>query len=52
MKRLSMIILITFGVLALIVWCFPKKDFAEQTSQTSDIQLLARAINGEARGES
>lgn len=36
----------------MISMLLPKKEYAEQTSQTSDIQLLARAINGEARGES
>ena len=27
-------------------------SYAAQTSGTSDLQLMARAINGEARGES
>lgn len=30
---------------------FPKKSYAKTGSSVSDVQLLARAINGEARGE-
>lgn len=52
MKRFSIIGLTILGILLLMFFCSPKKEFAGQTSQTSDIQLLARAINGEARGES
>lgn len=41
---------------AFVYFCFstiPNKVYAVGTSNsTSDVQLLARAINGEARGES
>ena len=37
--------------IALIIFSYSKKEFAQGGGQTSDIQLLARAINGEARGE-
>jgi len=36
----------------LVFFSKENKNYAQQTSNTSDIQLLARAINGEARGES
>ena len=52
MKRISALIIISLIVILMISMLLPKKEYAEQTSQTSDIQLLARAINGEARGES
>jgi len=52
MKKVGILIIATLVVMVLISVILPKKEFAQQTSQTSDIQLLARAINGEARGES
>lgn len=52
MKKISIIFIMFLLVLLFINTIFSNKKFAEQTSQTSDIQLLARAINGEARGES
>ena len=52
MKRISALIIISLIVILMISMLLPKKEYAEQTSQTSDIQLLARTINGEARGES
>lgn len=52
MKRISALIIISLIMILMISMLLPKKEYAEQTSQTSDIQLLARAINGEARGES
>ena len=42
-------------VISLIMFSKPNRSntsYAQGGSQTSDIQLLARAINGEARGES
>lgn len=52
MKRIFLLSLIILSVLALILIIFEHKDYAQGAGQTSDIQLLARAINGEARGES
>lgn len=57
MKRISfiLIILISF-ILIFLYFCVstvPNNIFAAgTTNSTSDVQLLARAINGEARGES
>lgn len=52
MKKIFLLSLIILSVLALILIIFEHKDYAQGSGQTSDIQLLARAINGEARGES
>ncbi len=49
MKKTFLLILVLI-VLSLIF--VEHKDYAQGSGQTSDIQLLARAINGEARGES
>ncbi len=57
MKSNSFIFIIVI-FLSLILFCFcistmPNKILAAGTSNSSsDVQLLARAINGEARGES
>lgn len=54
-KNIFTLILLIFLVLMFIYFCidtFPKNVFAAGTANsTSDVQLLARAINGEARGE-
>lgn len=52
MKKISIVLVMFLLVLLFINTIFSNQKFAEQNSQTSDIQLLARAINGEARGES
>ena len=52
MKKISVFILTILLVFVLVTFSKGNTNYAEQTSQTSDIQLLARAINGEARGES
>ena len=48
------IILIALLTIAVIAFVFNNlnTNFAQGGSQTSDVHLLARAINGEARGES
>ena len=58
LKRLLKIILIIISVLTLIIFSVILGDDKENTnisyaagSSNSDIQLMARAINGEARGE-
>ncbi len=57
-KIFKMIFVILIVILAIIeIYTFAiilfkqNKSFAETTSNISDVQLLARAINGEARGE-
>lgn len=57
-KIFKMIFVILIVILAIIeIYTFviilfkQNKSFAETTSNISDVQLLARAINGEARGE-
>ena len=55
MKRFLMCFLLTILILILLLLCINPnyKTKAEYASNwTSDVQLLARAINGEARGES
>ena len=52
MKRLSVFLMTILLVFLLVSFSTENTKYAQQTSQTSDIQLLARAINGEARGES
>lgn len=44
-------ILILIGIIISIINLKPQNVNAASSSTTSDIQLLARAINGEARGE-
>lgn len=51
MKKIFVLIIIIFALTVLIVFLYSSKEFAQGGGQTSDIQLLARAINGEARGE-
>lgn len=53
-KIISYLISITFIILLIIIILTSKKQnevYAATSSSTSDIQLMARAINGEARGE-
>lgn len=51
MKRVF-IFLILISMIALIIFVGQTENFAQGGGgQTSDVQLLARAINGEARGE-
>lgn len=55
-KNIFIFILAIFLVLVFIYFCidtFPARVYAAGTANSnSDAQLLARAINGEARGES
>lgn len=51
MKKIFILIIIIFTLTVLIIFSYSSKEFAQGSGQTSDIQLLARAINGEARGE-
>lgn len=58
MKKITKImitfILVVFAILAIFLF-FEKKEqnqvYAANSGSTSDVQLMARAINGEARGE-
>lgn len=52
MKKIFILIIILLIPIALIIFSYPNEEFAQGGSQASDLQLLARAINGEARGES
>ena len=54
-QNIIFIILLVFLILV-IQYLIPKQEIGDQVfaasgSSTSDIQLMARAINGEARGE-
>ena len=49
MKKIFVLILL--ALIVFIAFFNTNEEFAQNGSQTSDIQLLARAINGEARGE-
>ena len=58
MKKISKILLIILCIIFEIIgiYIFFKQEnqsqvYAASTSNTSDVQLMARAINGEARGE-
>lgn len=51
MKKIFILTISILIAIALIIFSYSKKEFAQGRGQTSDIQLLARAINGEARGE-
>ena len=53
MKRLIIIIIITILISTLFILIESKYNVSavSQSSSTTDVQLLARAINGEARGE-
>lgn len=52
MKKTIILIAITLAIFTLIAFLYPHEEQAQGGSHTSDVQLLARAINGEARGES
>ena len=52
MKKASVFLITIILIFVLVNFSKENTKYAQQTSQTSDIQLLARAINGEARGES
>ena len=52
MKKLIIFFTSIMLVFLLVFFSTENTKYAQQNSQTSDIQLLARAINGEARGES
>ena len=52
MKKTFLLILLILVLIVLSFIFVEHKDYARGSGQTSDIQLLARAINGEARGES
>lgn len=51
MKKIFILTISILIAIALIIFSYSKKEFAQGGGETSDIQLLARAINGEARGE-
>ena len=51
MKKIVILTISILIAIALIIFSYSKKEIAQGGGQTSDIQLLARAINGEARGE-
>lgn len=51
MKKTFLLILLILVLIVLSLIFVEHKDYAQGSGQTSDIQLLARAINGEARGE-
>lgn len=51
MKKIFVLTAILLALIVFIAFFNTNEEFAQNGSQTSDIQLLARAINGEARGE-
>lgn len=51
MKKIFVLTAILLALIVFIAFFNTNGEFAQNGSQTSDIQLLARAINGEARGE-
>ena len=51
MKKIFIIAIIFFIPIFLIMFSYSNEELAQGGSHTSDLQLLARAINGEARGE-
>lgn len=51
MKKIFVLTAISFALIVFIAFFNTNVEFAQNEGQTSDIQLLARAINGEARGE-
>ena len=51
MKKIFVLTAILLALIVIIAFLNTNEEFAQNGSQTSDIQLLARAINGEARGE-
>lgn len=51
MKKIIIAIGMLIVIILLTIFTIPNNENAASGGQTSDIQLLARAINGEARGE-
>ena len=51
MKKIIIAIGMLIAMILLTIFTIPNNENAASGGQTSDIQLLARAINGEARGE-
>ena len=51
MKKIIIAIGMLIAIILLTIFTIPNNENAASGGQTSDIQLLARAINGEARGE-
>lgn len=51
MKKIIIAIGMLIAIILLAIFTIPNNENAASGGQTSDIQLLARAINGEARGE-
>lgn len=51
MKKNIIAIGMLIAIILLTIFTIPNNENAASGGQTSDIQLLARAINGEARGE-
>ena len=52
MKRINIFLIVISIIVVLIIFGKKNENFAQGGGgQTSDVQLLARAINGEARGE-
>ena len=51
MKKIFILTAILLVSVVVMAFFNTNEEFAQNGSQTSDIQLLARAINGEARGE-
>ena len=51
MKKIIISIGMLIAIIILTIFTIPNNENAASGGQTSDIQLLARAINGEARGE-
>lgn len=55
LKEITIMIMLILSILSLIyvikISINQQETYAAKTSNTSDVQLMARAINGEARGE-
>ncbi len=51
MEKIIIAIGMLIAIILLTIFTIPNNENAASGGQTSDIQLLARAINGEARGE-
>ena len=51
MKKIIIAIGMLIAIILLTIFTIPNNENAASGGQTTDIQLLARAINGEARGE-
>ena len=52
MKKIFILIIVLLVPIAIVMLSYSNEELAQGASHSSDIQLLARAINGEARGES